>query len=137
MKRFACLLITGALLCALFTGCKGKALPDGMEKEELVAAGLKVVLSVVDGDYETVYSAFREDVRSGTSAQAVQELALTGMDGAGVFRQIDSTMTTGQTVEGNDIGVAVFYCDFTDDDVLFRVSFDEQMQLVGLSVQKQ
>ena len=39
--------------------------------------------------------------------------------------------------QGEKIGVAAFFCRFEEDTVLFRISFDQQMQLVGLSLQRQ
>jgi len=137
MKRVFVLLTVCLLLAACLAGCGGEALPEGVEEEALLAAGREVVLQIVEGDYQGVHQAFRQDVRESTSAEAVRDLALSGMGGAGVYKQIDSSMTTGQTVGGEQIGVAVFYCEFSEDDVLFRVSFDGELSLVGLSIQKQ
>lgn len=121
----------------LLTGCRGEALPAGMEEEALLSAGSEVALAVVSGEYEAVWESFRQDVRDGISAGDIQRLALEQLDGAGVYREIEKSMTTGQTVQGEHVGIAVLYCAFSRDDVLFRVSFDSEMQLVGISIRKQ
>ena len=137
MKRILSFFVLSLLLTASLTACRGEALPRGMEEEALLAAGREVMLDVVSGEYEAVYAALREDVRESTTVEDIRALALSATDGAGVYKQIESSMTTGQTVGGTQIGIAVFFCEFSEDDVLVRVSFDSQMTLVGLSLQQQ
>ena len=133
------LICTAGLLAALLllAGCQGEALPAGMDEDALLRAGREVALEIVGGDYEAVWEALRQDVRESVTAQDIQSLALQQLDGAGVFKEIERSMTTGQTVQGEHIGIAVFYCAYSEDDALFRVSFDQEMQLVGISIQKQ
>lgn len=135
-KRIA-LLAALALALLLMAGCRGEALPAGMEEDALLRAGREVALEIIGGDYEAAWEALRQDVRESVTAQDIQSLALQQLDGAGVYREIEQSMTTGQTVQGEHIGIAVLYCAFSEDDVLFRVSFDREMQLVGISIQKQ
>lgn len=131
-------LVMGAVLAALLlAGCQGKALPAGMEEQTLLTAGKDVMLLLVGGEYEAVYNALREDVRASTSVQAIQELVLAQLDGAGVYKQIESSMATGQSSSGEEYGVAVLYCAFSKDDVLFRLAFDPDMTLIGMEIKKQ
>ena len=67
----------------------------------------------------------------------IRKVVLNNVDGAGVYKQIEDSMTTAQDAEGERLGVAVLYCDYSEDEVLFRVAFDREMNLVGLSVTKQ
>lgn len=127
-----------ALLAALVvTGCSGTSLPDGMTEEALIDAGRQVLLLAVDGNYEAVQEQLREDVRETVTAEDIRSVVLTNVDGAGVYKQIESYMTTGQDADGERLGIAVLYCEYSEDDVLFRIAFDEDMCLVGLSVKKQ
>ena len=57
-------------------------------------------------------------------------------DGAGVYKQIESSMVTGQSSDGEDYGVGVYYCQYARKKILFRVAFDTGMQLIGLEVKK-
>lgn len=124
-------------LCLLFlAGCQGRALPEGMEEETLLDAGRETVLLLIRGEYEEVHALLREDQRELISAEDIQSLLLRQLDGAGVYQEIESSMATGQSSDGEDYGVAVFYCAYSKDDVLFRLAFDPDMSLIGISIQK-
>jgi len=131
--RIAMLLAVLLLLC----GCRGKPLPAGMEETALTEAGRAVVLQLVQDEYEAVRESFREDVRESVTADQLRTLLLQQTDGAGVYRQIESTMVTGQSSDGEHYGVAVLYCEYSEDDVLFRVAFDKNLKLIGLEIRKQ
>lgn len=135
MKKMKSLAVC-VLLCVL-TGCAGKSLPEGMEEAELLAAGREVLLLAVEGDYEAVHAMLREDVREVVTVEEIRSLILTQTDGVGVYKQIEDSMTTAQTAQGETFGVAVLYCEYSEDDVLFRISFDREMHFIGLAVQKQ
>ena len=96
-----------------------------------------MVLQLVQDEYEVVRESFREDVRESVTADQLRTLLLQQTDGAGVYRQIESTMVTGQSSDGEHYGVAVLYCEYSEDDVLFRVAFDKNLKLIGLEIRKQ
>lgn len=136
MKKILSLAIS--LLVALsLTACSGEALPNGMDEGALFTAGKDVMLLLVGGDYETVHGMLREDQRELFTAEDIAKAVSSQLDGAGVYKQIDDYMTTGQTVDGERYGIAVLYCDFSDEDVLVRVSFDARWNLVGFSLDQQ
>lgn len=136
MRRIRSILC--ALLAALvITGCKGASLPAGMSEDALIGAGREVLLLAVEGDYDAIWERLREDVRETVTVESIRSVVLTNVDGAGVYKQIESYMTTGQESGGETLGIAVLWCEYAEDDVLFRIAFDEDMSLVGLSVKKQ
>lgn len=120
----------------LLVGCQGKPLPAGMEEEELLRHGREVVGLLAGGDYEAVRELMREDVAAGASVEDIQKLVIQQTDGAGTYKQIDSTMVTGQSSNGEAYGVAVIYCDYSKKDVLFRLAFDTNYELIGMEVKK-
>lgn len=136
MKRIKSMLLA-VLALLVMTGCGGKSLPEGMSEEELLAAGREVLLLAVEGDYDAVWERLREDVRETVTVESIRSVVLTNVDGAGVYKQIESSMTTGQESGGETLGIAVLWCEYAEDDVLFRIAFDEDLSLVGLSVKKQ
>ena len=136
MRKVLCSAV-GVMLCfALLAGCQGKALPEGMDEDALLEAGKDVMLLVVQGDYEAVLELFRPDVRETIAVEDIQTLALRQLDGAGVYKQIEESMTTGQSGDGENYGIAVLYCQFSEKDVLFRAAFDADMTLVGIDIQQ-
>ena len=99
-------------------------------------AGKDVMLLVVQGEYEAVQETFRADVGETLTAQNIQDLALRQLDGAGVYKQIEKAMTTGQSSDGEHYGVAVLYCEFAEKDILFRLAFDGNMSLIGMDIRQ-
>ena len=135
MKRIVCAALGLLTALALLAGCQGKALPEGMSEDALLEAGKDVMLLVVQGEYETVLELFRPDIRETISVEDIQSLALRQLDGAGVYKQIEESMTTGQSGDGEEYGIAVLYCEFSEKDVLFRLAFDVDMTLMGIDIQ--
>ena len=103
----------------------------------LLEAGRDVMLLLVGGAFDEVHALLREDVAEGVTAEDLQSLTLRQLDGAGVYKQIESSMVTGQSSGGEDYGVAVLYCRFAKDRVLFRLAFDPDLALIGLEIRKQ
>lgn len=125
-----------ALLVLLLCGCQGKPLPEGMDEETLLQNGREVALLLVSGDYEAVLERMREDVAADVTAEDIQALVLKQTDGAGTYKQIDSFMATGQSSDGESYGVAVFYCNYSKKNVMFRLAFDVNYELIGMEVKK-
>lgn len=89
------------------------------------------------GEYDAVAALVREDLRETITADSLRDLMLRQTEGAGAYRQVEDAMATGQTANGESFGVAVLYCEYTEDSVLFRLAFDPDMALIGLEVKKQ
>ena len=136
MRRALCSAVGLLLSLALLAGCQGGDLPAGMSEEALLEAGKDVMLLVVQGAYEAVQETFRADVGETLTAQDIQDLALRQLDGAGVYKQIEKAMTTGQSSDGEHYGVAVLYCEFAEKDILFRLAFDGNMSLIGMDIRQ-
>ena len=133
-KKLAALAVGLALL---LTACRGAPLPEGMEEDRLLSAGREVLAALVSGDYETVCGMLRPDMAAEVSEEELRSLMMRQLDGAGVYKQIESRMATGQSSDGEDYGVAVFYCEYSKKDVLVRLAFDPDYALIGLEIKKQ
>lgn len=131
-RSFAALALLACLLC----GCQGKPLPEGMDEETLLKNGREVTILLAGGDYEAVLERMREDVAADVTAEDIQALVLKQTDGAGTYKQIDSFMATGQSSDGESYGVAVFYCNYSKKNVMFRLAFDANYELIGMEVKK-
>lgn len=136
MKKRIMLAVAMLLACAvLLAGCGGEPepLPDGVGEEELLSAGQEIVDTLISGDYQAVYDQFREDIRVELSEESVRDLAAPVLEEAGSFEGVDETSTAGST-EGESHAIARFICAFSQEDVEFRVAFDPELTLIGLSV---
>ena len=115
-----------ALLAALLLGlcaCRveGNPLPEGMDEEETLAKGREAVRAIAGNDWEGLWALLREDVRESTSPEDIGTLILGQLDGAGVYKQIDSYLATGQSSDGEDYGVCVFYCKYEKKKALIQL----------------
>ena len=127
------LLLAGLLALA---GCKGGALPEGMEEDAVLAAGEEVLSYVVDGEYEQLYQRLRTDVQAGLSAQALQESFQPALDQVGAFEKIDKTLVT-SAQDPEPQAIAVFLCDYEKAQLRVRIAFDPDMELIGMEIQEQ
>lgn len=123
-----------ALLVLLLCGCQGRPLPEGMNEETLLQNGREIVALLASGSYEEVHGMMREDVAAEVTAERIQQLVLKQTDGAGSYKQIESCMATGQSSNGERYGVAVFYCNYSKKNVMFRLAFDTSYELIGMEV---
>lgn len=129
-RSFAALVLLVLLLC----GCQGRPLPEGMNEETLLQNGREIVALLASGSYEEVHGMMREDVAAEVTAERMQQLVLKQTDGAGSYKQIESCMATGQSSNGESYGVAVFYCNYSKKNVMFRLAFDTSYELIGMEV---
>ncbi len=138
LKRFKKIVVSLLLVLVLtFTACnRTTPLPDGMNADALIASGREVLLLLVEGEYEAVHERLRADQRAQFTVEDIRTVVTAELDGAGAYKQIEDHMTTGSTINNEQYGVAVFYCEFSDEDVLVRISFDQQLQLVGFALEQ-
>lgn len=128
------LVISVVCVLLLTVGCKGEPLPAGMDEDALFMAGKDVVLLLVGSEFETVHEMLREDLRDQISVDEIRTTVSSQLDGAGVYKQIEDHMATGQVIDGVNYGISVLYCEFSEEDVLIRVSFDKDWNLVGFAL---
>lgn len=143
LKRVLSVVCLGVLLSVLLTGCmtnKPVPLPDGMDAEAVETAGNEVVELLLAEQYEEVAAMFREDIRTQPgkeiTADVVKEL-VTGQilpEESGIFVKYIDTYAEGVNGAAEPQGVAVVHAEYTKDKVGFGVSFDPDMNLIGLSI---
>ena len=135
MKRRIAALSALALSLFLLAGCSQEEvepLPEAMDQESVLAAGVGVLDQLLAGEYEAVYETFRDDIRANLTAEDVQNLVAPVFQEAGDFEKIETAGAEGST-EGEEHGIAEFRLNCSEEDVLLSVAFDPEMQLIGLS----
>ena len=127
-KKSLCIL---ALVCLLLlAGCSGKPLPEGMEEDTLLEKGREIVQQLNESQWQDVYDAMRAD---GQDIQSYME-ALRAE--AGAYQKETDQMTTGQKLKdsGEEYATAVFYVKHEKDDMLYRIAFSTELELIGFQV---
>ena len=138
MKQRLLVPLAALMLLTLCTACdvKGNDLPDGMEEDAVLSAGLGVMDQLIRGEYDEICEAMRSDVRETTSASALKEVMDTATDGLGAPEEVTDTMVTGVTDTDEPHAIAVIRRKYEKKSVYFRIAFDPEMQLIGLDVKK-
>ena len=126
-----------AVMILLLAGCGNRSVPQWAEEETLFHAAKDVVLLMVEEEYETVHTMLRPDQRDQFTADDVKDVVTAQLDGAGYYKQITDHIVTGQVIDGEEYAIVAVYCEFSDEDVLIRISFDADMNLVGFSLKQQ
>ena len=117
-KKSLCIL---ALVCLLLlAGCSGKPLPEGMEEDRLLEKGREIV----------------QQLQETTSPADIQSYMEALLAEAGAYQKETDQMTTGQKLKdsGEEYATAVFYVKHEKDDMLYRIAFSTELELIGFQV---
>ena len=142
MKKRIC--AGAAVLCLaavlLLSGCsKAKPLPDGMDEETVGEAAREIVALLLDGDYQAVADAFRPDLREeySVTADLIEEM-MASVSEAGAYVETTKTLVLGGSSKsfGEPYAAAAVYCEHESKDVIYEVSLDTDMNVIGLQVKE-
>ncbi len=131
------LLLAGVVCILMLTGCKGKPLPEGMDEAALIEQGREVVTMLNQGQWQEIYDQMRQDGQETTSPEQIEAYIQTLLDKVGAYIKERDTMATGQKLDtGEEYGTAVIYCKHEKKDVLYRIAFSTDMELMGIEATK-
>lgn len=136
MKKKLTALLSLALSLAMLSGCSAaRKLPDGMEEEPTSQAAQAIVAQLIAGEYDAVAAAFRDDLEQELSitGQTVADLMAT-VEGAGAYVTTNEILVLGGESKSFDepyAAVAV-YCEHEEKDVIYELSLDMNLELIGL-----
>ena len=139
-KKFSILLAATLTLSMLLTGCKNaKPLPEGMDQEEVADAAHAVVELLLDGEYQAVADAFRPELKAkyNITADSIEALMDTVED-AGAFVKMEETLVLGgKSKDFPDPYAAVaVYCEHENEDIVYEMSLDMDLALLGLAAKQ-
>ena len=138
MKKRLILLAAVLTVLCLLSGCKvsGNPLPEGMEEETVLEQGREVVARLNGGEYQAVYDALREDAKETSSPEAIQAYMEEFLDKAKAYEKETDAMATGQKLKdtGEEYATAVFYCKHEKKNLMYRVAYSTDMELMGIQV---
>lgn len=122
------------LLMVLLTGCGNQTMPlaEAFQQEQLEQQTIQIVDWLNAGEYEQVYGTFREDMKQALPVEELQSACAETYGDAGAFTQVNSTVVSGQEIEGEDYAVVMVKVQYEKQIVTFQVGYDADMQVVGL-----
>ena len=133
-KKSLCIL---ALVCLLLlAGCSGTPLPEGMEEDTLLEKGREIVQQLNESQWKVVDYAMRADGQETTSPADIQSYMEALLAEAVAYQKETDQMTTGQKLKdsGEEYATAVFYVKHEKDDMLYRIAFSTELELIGFQV---
>ena len=129
------------MLCSLLlSGCtKASPLPEGMDQDVVGEKAREVVALLIAEDYQSVADLFRADMKEtySVTGETVENLMATVSE-AGAYVNTEETLVLGGENKNFDepyAAVAV-YCEHEKKDVVYEMSFDMELNLIGLAAKK-
>ena len=136
MKK--CLILLAAAAVLLLSGCKvsGNPRPQGMEEDTVLEQGREIVAMLNGGEWQEVYSLLRADAQETSGPESIQSYMEERLDKAGAYKLETEAMATGQKIKetGEEYGTAVFYCKHEKKNLMYRVAYSTDMELMGIQV---
>jgi len=129
---FVSLLI--AITCLSVAGCAATPLPDDFDADEVTARAEEIVGYASDGDYATIIDNLRDDLKDAVTADQLAESWDSTYERVGAFESVKKVVLSGTTDSstGEEYAVAQVLCVHEDGNVLYTLSFDADLCLVGL-----
>lgn len=138
MKKRLSFLTAALAVLVLLSGCKvsGNPLPEGMEEETVLERGREVVALLNGEGWQEVYDLLRDDARETSSPEDIQSYMAERLDKAGAYKSESDAMTTGQKIKdtGEEYGTAVLYCKHEKKNLMYRVAYSTDMELMGIQI---
>ena len=133
LKTIACAILALTLALGLL-GCAGKALPEGFDADKVTARAEEIVGYANASDYDTIIICLREDLQSAVTADQLKEGWAPTYEAVGAFDSIKSVQLLGtpDPTTKEEYAVALVTCTHEKGSVLYTLSFDADLNLVGL-----
>jgi hypothetical protein len=134
MKKLIIVSLIIALATAMLGGCSSTKLSDAFNKDTVETTAKKVVDNLNAGSYDSVCTMFRDDLKTQLTADALKSAVDKTYGKAGAFVKYKNVSIIGQKESGtkNDAAVAVVIAKYEKKNVIFTISFDKDMKLIGL-----
>lgn len=137
MKQFVTKWISMAIVMAAavfwLTGCGSTKLSADFDEEKVKTAAQEAIGYMVAGEYEECMGLMSEEMQAAVSAEVLASNMETVAGQRGAFQEYKSSSVLGQkNQEGMDCAVAVIVAAFENGNVTFTISYDKDMQIIGL-----
>lgn len=115
------------------TACSSTKLAEGFDETKVKEEAQKAVDFLIAGEYEECVAMMDANMQAALSAETLAA-NVEDMNGkTGAFQEYKSVAVVGQKdAEGTDYAVAVIVADFEKGKVTYNVSFNQEMEVIGL-----
>ena len=133
VRNIGCFFLICLLVLSL-AGCSPTPLPEGMSKEQVLESGQQIAELIGTGKNQEVYDILRSDVAASLTPEDIASLL---PEDAGAWQEITGSEAFGQTDQASNesYAVGVFVCQFENAKLRLSLSFDMDMNLIGIRVE--
>lgn len=125
------ILALAAALC--LTACSGTDLGEGFDEAAVKADAQKAVDYLIEGKYQECVEMMSQDMQAALTAEALGANVEAVKEQTGEFQEYKSITVVGQKdADGKDTAVAVVVAAFEKAKLTYTVSFDMNMEIIGL-----
>ena len=137
MKKQIKAIVTAMLILVLsfsLIGCAGASLPKGFDADEVGTAAEEIVGLATAGDFDSIVASLRDDLKSTITVDQLKEGWAPAYEKAGTFEKITKTSLSGtkDQTTGEEYAVAQVLVKCANASLVYTLSFDKDMMLVGL-----
>ncbi len=137
MKKQIKAIVTAMLILVLsfsLIGCAGASLPKGFDADEVGTAAEEIVGLATAGDFDSIVASLRDDLKSTITVDQLKEGWAPAYEKAGAFEKITKTSLSGtkDQTTGEEYAVAQVLVKCANASLVYTLSFDKDMMLVGL-----
>ena len=136
MKLFRVLLIS-LVFCITLSACTSGKLADSYDENIVTERAKEVVELINSQDYEKVNSEIRDDLQDQLTSKKLKDAIEAKLVEAGAFVECASITTLGQKskTSGEDYATVVLVEKYEKSTIVFTISMDSNLDIVGLYVQ--
>ena len=142
MKKKLTAILSLALLLPilLLSGCSSaNPLPDSMDQDQVSEVAQQIVTELVAGEYQTVADRFRQDTKETYSVTAETiEAMMDTITKAGDYIATERVLVLGgdKKIQNEDYATALVYCKHDKKAVVYEMSLDVNLELLGLAAKQ-
>lgn len=131
MKKIM-ILIAGIILIGMFGACNSTKLAASFDKETVEASAKQVIEYLNSGDYDSVNAMLREDCKKILTNDILSDAVDQVYGKAGSFAEYTKINIIGQKDKNVDYAVAIVKAKYEKKNVIFTISFDQNLEVVGI-----
>ncbi len=143
LKKWAAVACLGLLVAGLLSGCGSTPIPKGMDEQELLAAGQDVFDLLIEDKFDDVHALLREDIveRVEITPEKIREQMDVDEQEYGKLKKVKETWTAGvpedTEAQIEEHAIVWFECEYQEQRLVYGFSFDLDLNLIGMSVNRE
>lgn len=133
MKKRILFIMIMVIMAMAMAGCSNTKLAEGFEEKEVENSAREIVNHLVSGEYDTIISGMSQELQEViTAADLAANMEVMNAQ-TGAFEKFKSVAVVGQEgADGTEAAVAVVVAVFENRDVTYTISYNTDMEIIGL-----